>query len=165
MRAFDLNFARVMGIFNPNFMRVGRKAARPCDKIPSGERILWGDEISNGGGILSDRALGVGEILSGGGIFSGGKIWSDSKILNGGEILRDCEISSGSGILNEMSRGGIRCGFFRWILRELRGEASPLLHLCRKFQSAVVAEFVRSKFRGSSRAAQFRKIRAQGQGG
>ena len=34
-----------------------------------------------------------------------------------------------------------------------------------KFQSATVAEFVRSKFGGSSRAAQCRKIRAQGQGG
>ena len=32
-----------------------------------------------------------------------------------------------------------------------------------KFQSAAVAEFVRSKFRGSSRVAQCRKIRAQGQ--
>ena len=105
MRAFDLNFARAARIFDLNFMRTWRKAARPCGKIPSGS-----------------------------GIFSSGEIWSDSKILNGSEILRDCEISSGSGILNEMSRGGIRCGFFRWILRELCAEASPL-RLRRKFQS------------------------------
>ena len=164
MRAFDLNFARAARIFDLNFMRTWRKAARPCGKIPSGERLLRSDEILNGGGILSDRALNVGEILSGSGIFSSGEIWSDSKILNGSEILRDCEISSGSGILNEMSRGGTRRGFFRWILRELCGEASPL-HLRRKFQSAIVAAFARSKFRGSPRAAQCRKIRVQGQGG
>lgn len=153
MRAFDPNFARAARIFDPNFMRVGRKPARPRDKIPSGERVLRGDEILNGGGILSDRALNIGEILSGSGIFS-----SD-------EILRDCEILSGSGILNEMSRGGTGYGFSRRVLRELRGETSPLLHLCRKFQSAVVAAFARSKFRGLLRAAQFHKIRAQGQGG
>ncbi|WP_298095720.1 hypothetical protein [uncultured Campylobacter sp.] len=135
MRALDLNFARAARIFDPNFMRVGRKPARPRDKILSRERLLRGDEILNGGGILSDRALNVGEILSGSGIFSSGKIWSDSKILNGGGILRDCEISSGSVILNLTSRGGTRRGFFRWILRKLRGEASPL-RLLRKFQSA-----------------------------
>ncbi|WP_298023537.1 hypothetical protein [uncultured Campylobacter sp.] len=145
-------------------MRTWRKAAHPRDKIPSGERLLRGDEILNGGGILSDRALNIGKILSDSGIFSSGEIWSDSKILNGSEILRDCEISSGSGILNEMSRSGTRRGFFRWILRELRAEASPL-RLRRKFQSAVVAEFARFKFQSLSRAAQFRKIRAQGQGG
>ena len=122
MRAFDLNFARAARIFDLNFMRTWRKAARPCGKIPSGERLLRGDEILNGGGILSDRALGVGKIPSG-------------KILNGGEILRDCEISSGSVILNETSRGGTRRGFCRWVLRELRGETSPLRLLC-KFQSA-----------------------------
>ncbi|WP_298027898.1 hypothetical protein [uncultured Campylobacter sp.] len=116
MRAFDRNFARAARIFDPNFMRGERKPARPCDKIPSGERVLRGDEILNVGGILSDRALNVGEILSGGG------------------ILRDCEISSGSGILNLTPRGGIRRGFFRWILRELYAEASPL-HLRCKFQS------------------------------
>jgi hypothetical protein len=134
MRAFDLNFTRAARIFDPNFMRAGRKAARPRDKIPSGARILRGDEIL-GGGILSGLVLNVGKILSGSGIFSSGKIWIDSKILNGGEILRDCEISSGSGILNETSRGGIRCGFSRWILRELCGKTSPL-RLRRKFQSA-----------------------------
>ncbi len=70
-----------------------------------------------------------------------GKILSDERVMRGdeifkgGEILRDCEISSGSEILNEASRGGTQHGFFRWILRELCGEASPL-HLCRKFQSA-----------------------------
>ena len=37
--------------------------------------------------------------------------------------------------MNEMSRGGTRRGFFRWVLRELRAEASPLC-LRRKFQSA-----------------------------
>lgn len=100
MRAFDLNFARAARIFDPNFMRVGRKPAYPRDKILSGARVMRGDEILNGG-----------------------KIWSDSKILNGGEIL------------NETSRGRTRCGFFRWILRELRAEASPL-RLRRKFQSA-----------------------------
>ena len=135
MRTFNLNFMRAARIFDPNFMRAGRKPACPCDKIPSGERLLRGDEILNGGEILSDRALGVGKILSGSGIFSSGEIWSDSKILKGGEILRDCEISSGSGILNEASRGGARRGFFRWVLRELRAEASPL-RLRRKFQSA-----------------------------
>ena len=117
MRAFDLNFARAARIFDLNFMRAERKPACPRGKILSGERVLRGDEILNGGGILSDRALGVGKIPSGGG------------------ILRDCEISSGSGILNLTSRGGIRRGFFRWILRELRGETSPL-RLRRKFQSA-----------------------------
>ena len=135
MRAFDLNFARAARIFDLNFMRAERKPACPRGKILSGERVLRGDEILNGGGILSDRALNVGEILSGGGIFSSGEIWNDSKILNGGEILRDCEISSGSGILNEASRGGTRCGFFRWILRELCGKTS-LLRMRRKFQSA-----------------------------
>ena len=135
MRAFDLNFTRAARIFDPNFMPAGRKAARPRGKIPSGERVLRGDEILNGGGILSGLALNVGKILSGSGIFSSGEIWNDSKILNGGEILRDCEISSGSGILNETSRGRTRRGFCRWILRELRAEASPL-RLCRKFQSA-----------------------------
>ena len=122
MRAFDLNFARAVWIFDPNFMRAGRKSARPRDKILSRERVLRGDEILNGGGIWSDRALNIGKILSG-------------KILNGGEILRDCEISSGSVILNETSRGETRRGFSRWVLRELRAEASPL-RLRRKFQSA-----------------------------
>ncbi len=112
MRAFDLNFTRAARIFDPNFMRAGRKAARPRDKILSGARVLRGDEILNGG-----------------------EIWSDSKILNGSEILRDCEISSGSGILNEMSRGGTQRGFFRWILRGFCGETSSLCPL-RKFQSA-----------------------------
>lgn len=135
MRAFDLNFARAAKIFDPNFIRTWRKAARPSSKILSGERVLWGDEILNGGGILSDRALGVSKIPSDSGIFSSGKIWSDSKILNGGEILRDCVISSGSVILNETSRGGTRRRFCRWVLRELRGETSPLRLLC-KFQSA-----------------------------
>ena len=130
MRAFDLNFTRVMGIFDLNFMRAERKPARLCDKIPSGARLLRGDEILNGGGIWSDRALNVGEILSDSEIFSSGAIRNDSKILNGGEI------SSGSGILNETSRGGIWRGFCRWILRELCGETSLLLHLRRKFQSA-----------------------------
>ena len=163
MRAFDLNFARAARIFDSNFMRTWRKPACPRDKILSGERVLRGDEILNGSGILSDWALNVGEILSGG-ILNGGKIWSDSKILNGSEILRDCEISSGSGILNLTSRGGTRRGFFRWILRELCGKTSPL-RLRRKFQSAVVAAFARSKFRGLPQTVQFRKIRAQGQGG
>lgn len=123
MRAFDLNFARAARIFDPNFMRTWRKAARLRGKIFSGERALRGDEILSGGGILSGLALNVGKILSGSGIFSSG------------EILRDCEISSGSGILNETSRGRTRRGFCRRVLRELRAEASPL-RLCRKFQSA-----------------------------
>lgn len=135
MRAFDLNFTRAARIFDPNFMRAGRKPVRPRGKILSGARVLRGDEILNGGGILSGLALNVGKILSGSRIFSSGEIWSDSKILNVGEILRDCEISSGSGILNETSRSRTRRGFFRWILRELRAEASPL-RLRRKFQSA-----------------------------
>ncbi len=134
MRAFDLNFARAARIFDLNFMRVGRKPVRPRGKILSGARVMWGDEILNGGWILSDRALNVGKIPSGSRIFSSGEIWSDSKILNGGEILRDCEISSGSGILNETSRGGIRRGFCRRVLRGLCGETSPL-RMRRKFQS------------------------------
>lgn len=117
MRAFDLNFARAARIFDLNFMRTWRKPARSRDKIPSRKRVLCDNEISNGGGILSDRALGVGNIPSGGG------------------ILRDCEISSGSGILNLTPRGGTRRGFSRRVLRELRAEASPLC-LRRKFQSA-----------------------------
>lgn len=135
MRAFDLNFTRAARIFYPNFMRAGRKPAYPRGKILSGERLLRGDEILNGGGILSGLALNVGKILSGSRIFSSGEIRSDSKILNGGGILRDCEISSGSGILNETSRSRARRGFYRWILRELCAEASPL-RLRRKFQSA-----------------------------
>ena len=135
MRAFNPNFTRAAKIFDPNFMRAGRKAARPRGKILSSERVLRGDEILNGGEILSGLALNVGKILSDSGIFSSGKIWSDSKILNGSEILRDCEISSGSGILNETSRSGTQRGFFRWVLRELRAEASPFRLLC-KFQSA-----------------------------
>ena len=141
MRAFDLNFARAAKIFDPNFMRAGRKAARPRGKILSGERVLRGDEILNGGGILSDRALNVGEILSGSGIFSSGEIWIDNKILKGCEILKgvgilnDREILRGAEVLNRMSRGGTRRGFSRWVLRELRAEASPL-RLRRKFQSA-----------------------------
>lgn len=128
MRAFDRNFARVVRIFDPNFMRTWRKPARLRGKIPNGERTLRGDEILNVGGILSDRALNVGEIPSGG-ILNDGKIWIDNKILKGGEIL------SGSGILNLTSRGGIQRGFSRRVLRELCGETSPL-HLRRKFQSA-----------------------------
>lgn len=123
MRAFDRNFARAVRIFDPNFMRAGRKPARPSSKILSRKKLLRGDEILNGGEILSGLALNVGKISSDSGIFSSGKIWSDSKILNGGEIL------------NEASRSRIRCGFCRWILRELRGETSPL-RLRRKFQSA-----------------------------
>lgn len=141
MRAFDLNFARAVRIFDPNFMRAGRKPARLRDKIPSDERVLRGDEILNGGGILSDRALNVGEIPSSE-ILNDGKIWIDNKILKGGEILKDVgilndrEILRGAEVLNRMSRGGTRRGFCRWVLRELRGETSPLLHLRRKFQSA-----------------------------
>lgn len=135
MRAFDRNFARAARIFDLNFMRAERKPACPRDKIPSSARALRGDEILNGGWILSDRALNVGKIPSGGGIFSSGKFWIDNKILKGGEILRDCEISSGSRILNEASCGRARRGFCRWILRELRAEASPL-RLRHKFQSA-----------------------------
>ena len=134
MRAFDLNFARAARIFDSNFMRAERKPARLCDKILSRKRALCDNEILNGDGILSDRALGVGKILSDSGIFSSGEIWSDSKILNVGEILRDCEISSGSGILNEASCGRARRGFCRWVLRELCGETSPFRLLC-KFQS------------------------------
>ena len=122
MRAFDLNFARAARIFDLNFMRTWRKPARLRDKIPSSARALRGDEILNGGEILSDRALNVGEILSSG-ILNDGKFWIDNKILKGGEIL------------NEASRGGTRRGFCRWILRELRVEASPL-RMRRKFQSA-----------------------------
>lgn len=140
MRAFDLNFARAARIFDPNFMRAGRKPARPRDKISSGERVLRGDEILNIGGILSGLALNVGKILSGG-ILNDGKIWIDNKILKGCEILKgvgilnDREILRGAEVLNRMSRGGTRRGFCRRVLRELCGETSPL-RLRRKFQSA-----------------------------
>ena len=140
MRAFDLNFARATRIFDPNFMRAERKPARPSSKILNSERVLRGDEILNGGGILSDRALNVGEILSGG-ILSGGKFWIDNKILKGGEILKgvgilnDREILRGAEVINRMSRGRTRRGFRKWILREFCGKTSPL-RLCRKFQSA-----------------------------
>ena len=46
---------------------------------------------------------------------------------------------------------------------KFRGVLNAITRL--KFQSAAVAEFARSKFRGSPRAAQCREIRAQGQGG
>lgn len=140
MRAFDLNFARAVRIFDPNFMRGGRKPAHPRDKILNGERLLRGDRILSGSGILSDRALNVGKIPSSG-ILNDGKIWIDNKILKGCEILKgvgilnDREILRGAEVLNRMSRGGTRRGFFRWVLRGLCGEASPLC-LCRKFQSA-----------------------------
>lgn len=141
MRAFDLNFARAVRIFDPNFMWGGRKPVRPRDKILNGERALRGDEILSGSGILSDRALNVGEIPSSGGILNDGKIWIDNKILKGGGILKgvgilnDREILRGAEVLNRMSRGGTRCGFCRRVLRELYAEASPFC-LCRKFQSA-----------------------------
>ena len=140
MRAFDLNFTRAARIFDPNFMRAGRKPVRPRDKILSGARVLRGDEILNGGGILSDRVLNVGEILSGG-ILNDGKFWIDNKILKGCEILKgvgilnDREILRGAKVLNRMSRGGTGRGFSRWVLRELCVKASPL-RLLRKFQSA-----------------------------
>ena len=140
MRAFDLNFTRAARIFDPNLMRTWRKAARLRGKIPSSARLLRGDEILGGGRILSDWALNVDEILSGG-ILNDGKFWIDNKILKGCEILKgvgilnDREILRGAEVLNRMSRGGIRCGFSRRVLRELCGEASPL-RLRRKFQSA-----------------------------
>ena len=187
MRAFDLNFTRAARIFDPNFMRAGRKPVRPRDKILSGARVLRGDEILNGG-----------------------KFWIDNKILKGCEILKgvgilnDRKILRGAKVLNRMSRGGTRREFCRRVLRELCVKASPL-HLRHKFQSAMsemgagspsaplkfqisvaallrlkfggvpnailrlkfqnaAAEFARSKFKGSSRAVQCRKIRAQGQG-
>ncbi len=140
MRAFDLNFARAARIFDQNFMRGGRKPARPRGKILKGERVLRDDEILSGGGILSDRALDVGKIPSGE-ILNDGKIWIDNKILKGCEILKsvgilnDREILRGAEVLNRISRGGIQCGFNRRVLRGLYAEASPL-HLRRKFQSA-----------------------------
>ncbi|WP_297945362.1 hypothetical protein [uncultured Campylobacter sp.] len=144
MRAFDLNFARATRIFDPNFMRGGRKPARPRGKIFSGEKLLRSDEILNGGRILSDWALNVGEILSGG-ILNDGKFWIDNKILKGGEIL------------NEASRGRTRRGFCRWILRELYAEASPL-HLRRKFQS-VSGSQTDYKFQSASSSQTDRKFK------
>ena len=140
MRAFDLNFARAARIFDLNFMRVGRKPVRPRGKILSDERVMRGDEILNGGWILSGLALNVGKIPSDE-ILNGGKFWIDNKILKGCEILKsvgilnDRKILRGAEVLNRMSRGGTRRGFSRWVLRELRAEASPL-RLRRKFQSA-----------------------------
>nr|WP_314167142.1 hypothetical protein [uncultured Campylobacter sp.] len=156
MRAFDLNFARAERIFDPNFMRAGRKPARPRGKILNGERLLRGDEIFKGGGILSDRALNIGKIPSGE-ILNDGKIWIDNKILKGGGILRDCGILSGSGILNLTSRGGTRRGFFRWILRELCGETSPF-RLRRKFQSESGSQ-TDYKFKGATTLQTDRKFK------
>ena len=162
MRAFDLNFARAVRIFDPNFMRGGRKPARPSGKILSDERVLRGDEILSGGGILSDRALNVGEILSGE-ILNGGKIWIDNKILKGCGILKgvgilnDREILRGAEVLNRMSRGGIRRGFFRWILRKLCVKASSLCPL-RKFQS-VSGSQTDYKFKGASTLQTDRKFK------
>jgi hypothetical protein len=118
MRAFDLNFTRAARIFDPNFMRGGRKPAHPRDKILNGERLLRGDRILSGSGILSDN-----------------KILKGCEILKGVGILNDREILRGAEVLNRMSRGGIQRGFSRWVLRELCGEASSLCPL-RKFQSA-----------------------------
>ena len=152
MRAFDLNFARAARIFDPNFTRGGRKPARPRDKIPSGERVLRGDEILSGGGILSDRALNVGKILSSG-ILNDGKFWIDNKILKGCEILNgvgilnDRKILRGAEVLNRMSCGGTRRKFCRRVLRELCVEASPL-RLRRKFQSASGSQ-TDYKFKGA----------------
>ena len=118
MRAFDLNFARAARIFDPNFMRGGRKSARPRDKILNGERVLRGGEILSGSGILSDN-----------------KILKGCEILKGVGILNDREILRGAEVLNRMSRGRTGRRFSRRVLRELCGEANPL-HLRRKFQSA-----------------------------
>lgn len=85
---------------------------------------------------MSDRALNVGEILS------------DSDILN--QVL--C-----GGILNLMSRGGTRRGFYRWILRELCIEASPL-PLRHKFQSASGLQAAR-KFQNMARSQMARKFK------
>ena len=162
MRAFDLNFARAAKIFDPNFMRAGRKPARLCDKIPSSARALRGDEILSSDGILSDRALNIGEILSGG-ILNGGKFWIDNKILKGCEILNgvgilnDREILRGAEVLNRVSRGRRRRGFCRWILRELCGEASPL-RLRRKFQSASGSQ-TDYKFKGATTLQTDRKFK------
>jgi len=106
MRAFDLNFARVVRIFDPNFMRGGRKPAHPRDKILNDGKI-WIDN----------------------------KILKGCEILKGVGILNDREILRGAEVLNRMSRGGIRRGFCRRVLLKLCGETSPL-RLCRKFQSA-----------------------------
>ena len=162
MRAFDLNFARAARIFDPNFMRAERKAAHPRGKILSGERLLRGDEILGGGGILSGLALNVGEILSGG-ILNDGKFWIDNKILKGCEILKgvgilnDRKILRGAEVLNRMSRGRTRRGFCRWILRELRAEASPL-RLRRKFQSASGSQ-TDYKFQSASSSQTDRKFK------
>lgn len=162
MRAFDRNFTRAARIFDPNFVRGGRKPARPSGKILSDERVLRGDEILNVGGILSDRALNVGKISSGG-ILNDGKIWIDNKILKGGEILKgvgilnDREILRGAEVLNLMSHGGIRCGFFRRILCELCGEASPL-RLRRKFQSANGSQ-TDYKFKRATTLQTYRKFK------
>ena len=140
MRAFDRNFARAVRIFDLNFMWTWRKPVRPSGKILSDERVLRGDEILSGGGISSGLALNVGKIPSGE-ILNDGKIWIDNKILKGGGILKgvgilnDREILRGAEVLNRMSRGGTRRGFFRWVLCELCVKESSLCPL-RKFQSA-----------------------------
>ena len=259
MRAFNLNFARAARIFDPNFMRTWRKAAHPRDKIPSGEKLLRGDEILNGGGILSDRALNVGEILSvgilnltlRGGTRRGFCRWVLRELCGEASpfcLCRKFQSASGSqtdykfkrattlqtdrkfkiatslrtackfkALMQKFHRGS--CAAAELLRQKSRGET--VLYNCLKFQSppyaiarlkfqgamsemgtgspsvplkfqisvaallrlkfqsmlstialikfqsavAAIAEFARSKFRGSPRAAQCRKIRARGQGG
>nr|WP_314218178.1 hypothetical protein [uncultured Campylobacter sp.] len=162
MRAFDLNFARAVRIFDPNFMRGGRKPARPRGKILKGERVLRGDEILSGGGILSSLALNVGKISSDE-ILNVGKIWIDNKILKGCEILKgvvilnDREILSGAEVLNRMSCGGTRRGFSRRVLRGLCVKASSL-RLRRKFQSASGSQ-IDYKFKRSTALQTDRKFK------
>lgn len=140
MGAFDLNFTRAARIFDPNFMRGGRKPARPSSKILNCERLLRGDEI-----------------------LSGSEIWINNKILKGGGILKgvgilnDREILRGAEVLNRMSRGGTRRGSSRWVLRELCAEASPL-HLRRKFQS-VSGSQIDHKFKRATALQTDRKFK------
>ena len=246
MRAFDLNFARAARIFDPNFMRGGRKPTRPRDKILNGERVLRGDEILNDREIL--RGTEVLNRMSRGGTRRGFSRWVLRELCGKTSLLRmrrKFQSANGSQIDHKFKRATTlqtdrkfkmavslqtackfkasmqkfhrgSCAAVELLRQKSRGETVP--HNCLKFQSTpyalarlkfvgamskmgasspsvplkfqisvaallrlkfegvpnaiprlkfqnAAAEFARSKFRGSSRAAQCRKIRAQGQGG
>ena len=73
------------------------------------------------------------------------------------------------GAMSEMSAGSpsvplkFQISVAALLQLKFRGVPNAIPQL--KFQSAIAVEFVRSKFKGSPRAAQCRKIRAQGQSG
>lgn len=243
MRAFDLNFARAAKIFDPNFMRSGRKSARPRDKILSGERVLCDNEILSGSGILN--------LTSRGGTRRGFCRWilrelcvevrplrlrrkfqsasgsqtdykfkrvvalqTDRKFKMAVSLRTACKFKASmqkfhrgscaavellrqksrsetvlrnrikfqstpyvlarskfQGAMSAMGAGSpsvpLKFQISVAALLQLKFGGVPHAILRLKFQNAAaaVAEFARLKFGGSPRAAQCRKIRAQGQGG